>query len=105
MSSIDVEFNLDEKLKTKSRVFVLFYASWCPFSQRFLPTFNKYAKDNPEKCLRVMIDDKEELCEKYSVEYYPTVILFERGTVKKRLDATPGAGLDEKQLKKLVNES
>ncbi len=100
-----LRFELDEVLKTKGKVFVLFYASWCPFSQRFLPVFNKYAQANPEKCLRVKIDDKEQLCEKYYVEYYPTVILFERGTVKKRLDATPGAGLEEKQLNKLVNDS
>jgi thiol-disulfide isomerase/thioredoxin len=53
MSKIDVEYNLDEALKTKGRVYVLFYASWCPFSQRFLPIFEKYARDNPETCLRV----------------------------------------------------
>jgi hypothetical protein len=30
---IDVEYGLDDILKAKDRVFVLFYASWCPFSQ------------------------------------------------------------------------
>jgi thioredoxin-like negative regulator of GroEL len=103
MSKIDVEYDLDDVLKTKSRVFVLFYASWCPFSQKFLPIFEKYAQNNPQSCLRVKIDDKAKLCEKYSVDVVPTMLLFEMGTVTKRLDGAPGAGLDEKQLKKLVN--
>jgi thioredoxin 1 len=104
MSKIDVEYDLDEALKSRGRVFVLFYASWCPFSQRFLPIFENYARENPEKCLRVKTDDKAKLCEKYSVNIVPTVLLFENGKVAKRLDGAPGAGLNEKQLKKLVDE-
>jgi thioredoxin 1 len=104
MSKIDVEYDLDEALKSRGRVFVLFYASWCPFSQRFLPIFEKYARENPEKCLRAKTDDKAKLCEKYSVNIVPTVLLFENGKVAKRLDGAPGAGLNEKQLKTLVDE-
>lgn len=102
MSKIDVEYDLENVLKTKSKVFVLFYASWCPFSQRFLPIFEKCTRDNPARCLRVKIDDKAKLCEKYSVDVVPTVLLFEKGEVTKRLDGAPGAGLNEKQLKNLL---
>ena len=104
MSKIDVEYDLDEALKSKDRVVVLFYASWCPFSQRFLPIFENYSKGNPQMCLRVKTDDKASLCEKYSVDVVPTVILFERGKVKKRLDGVPGAGLEEKHLLNLTKE-
>jgi thioredoxin-like negative regulator of GroEL len=104
MSKIDVEYDLDKSLKTKSKVFVLFYASWCPFSQRFLPIFEKYTRDNPQNCVRVEIDDKATLCEKYSVEVVPAVLLFEKGRVAKRLDAERGIGLSEEQLKQLVSE-
>jgi thiol-disulfide isomerase/thioredoxin len=103
MSKIDVEYGLDDLLKSKDRVIVLFYASWCPFSQRFLPVFEKYAKDKPVTCLRIVTDDKASLCEKYSVEVVPTVLLFEKGKVKKRLDGVPGVGLEEKHLKNLTN--
>jgi thioredoxin 1 len=99
---VDVEEDLDEELKRKDRVFVLFYASWCPFSARFLPIFDKYSREKTRKCLRVKIDDKASLMEKYSVEVVPTVILFENGTVAKRLDGMPGAGLNEEQLKALI---
>ena len=98
MSKIDIEYGLDDILKSKDRVVVLFYASWCPFSQRFLPVFEKYAKDKPRTCLRIVTDDKASLCEKYSVDVVPTVLLFEKGKIRKRLDGTPGAGLTEKQL-------
>ena len=81
---------------------VLFYASWCPFSQRFLPIFEEYEKSNPESCMRIMIDDKPRLCERFEVEYFPTVIIFEKGKVAKRLDAAPGVGLDKQQLSKLI---
>ena len=50
----------------------------------------------------MMMDDKDELCNKYSIEFFPTVLLFENGEVTKRLDAEPGAGLNEKQLKSLL---
>ena len=104
MSKIDVEFDLEDALKSKDRVVVLFYASWCPFSQRFLPIFDKYARGNTQTCLRVKTDDKASLCEKYSVDIVPTVLLFEKGEVKKRLDGVPGAGLDEKHLASLPKE-
>lgn len=97
-----VEENIDDVLRSKERVFVLFYASWCPFSQRFLPIFEEYAKGNPQECLSIMIDYRPNLCEKYSIDYYPTVVLFKKGKVYKRLDATPGAGLTKKQLTELA---
>ena len=104
MSESHVEYDLEEALRSKGRVFVLFYASWCPFSQKFLSIFKKYARENPENCLRVKTDDKAKLCEKYSVDVVPTVLLFEKGKVIKRLDSARGVGLDAKQLKNLVDE-
>ena len=99
------EENIEEVLNSKEKAFVLFYASWCPFSQEFLPVFKEYAKTNPQECLSVVVDDKPDVCEKYSIEYYPTVLLFEKGKVHKRLDATPGAGLTKKQLAKFTESS
>jgi thioredoxin 1 len=103
MSKIDIEYGLDDILKSKDRVVVLFYASWCPFSQRFLPIFEKYTQSETQTCLRVKIDDKASLCEEYSVEVVPTVLLFEKGKIRKRLDGIAGAGLKEKQLADLVS--
>ena len=99
------ESSIDDVLKSKEKAFVLFYATWCPYSQRFLPIFQEYSKDNPQQCISVIIDDKPDVCEKYAIEYYPTVLLFKKGKVEKRLDATPGLGLTKKQLKDLTATS
>lgn len=96
------EENIEDVLKSKDKAIVLFYASWCPYSQVFLPVFKEYAKTNPQECISVVVDDKPDLCDKYEIEYYPTVLLFKKGKVHKRLDATPGAGLTKKQLTKLT---
>ena len=95
---------LENELKKKENLCVLFYATWCPFSLDFLPVFKEYEKTKPTECMRVIVDDEEELCHKYSIEYYPTVILFKKGKVYKRLDAEHGVGLSRTQLKELVKE-
>jgi thiol-disulfide isomerase/thioredoxin len=100
-SKNNVESGLQDEIKDQDRVFVLFYATWCPFSQRFLPIFEEYSNINPRKCLSVIVDDKPDICEEYSIEYYPTVILFKKGKVHKRLDSRPGVSLNKKQLKEL----
>lgn len=94
--------NTEELLQNKESLFVLFYASWCPHSQRFLPIFKKYEKSHPHDCLSVMIDFKPALCDKYGIEYYPTVLLLKKGKIEKRLDATPGKGLTQEQFEELI---
>ncbi|MCX5726926.1 MAG: thioredoxin family protein [Candidatus Saganbacteria bacterium] len=96
--TIESQPELSGALKKKDKAFVLFYASWCPFSQRFLPVFDKFAKDNMDNCLRVMIDDSEDVCKKYKISVYPTVLYFKKGKVAKRLDGVSGEGLNEKKL-------
>ncbi len=104
MSKVSVESGLEEMLKSKSKVVVLFYASWCPFSQRFLPKFEKYSKSKPENCLQIVTDDKPRLCDKYEVDVVPTVLIFKNGKVTKRLDGAAGIGLSEKQLLDFVSK-
>ena len=91
-----------DKIDSKDKAVVLFYATWCPHSQRFLPIFEEYSKSNPTECLRVIVDEEPDVCEEYGIEYYPTVIMFKKGKVHKRLDAEPGVGLNKKQLKELA---
>ncbi len=105
MDQANVDSDFEEALKSNQKFFALFYASWCPFSRRFLPIYQRCTKGSPVPCIRIMIDDREDLCEKYDVNYYPTVLLFENGKVVKRLDAAPHEGLDEKQLKTLLGGS
>jgi thioredoxin 1 len=96
---------LNDEIRHRDKTIVLFYASWCPFSQQFLPIFEEYAKSNPKECISIIVDDQPDLCEEYSIEYYPTVILFRKGKVHKRLDAHPGIGLNKEQLRELVEKA
>ena len=92
------------EIKNRDKALVLFYATWCPFSQRFLPVFEEYSKNNPKECLGVIVDDEPDVCEEFAIEYYPTVILFKEGKVHKRLDSQPGVGLNKKQLKEFTEK-
>jgi thiol-disulfide isomerase/thioredoxin len=96
------ESNYRDEIEGKDEAFVLFYATWCPFSQSFLPVFEEYARSNPQECMSVIVDDRPDLCEKYAIEYYPTVLFFKKGKIHKRLDAEPGVGLNKKQLAELT---
>jgi thiol-disulfide isomerase/thioredoxin len=91
-----------EKVDSKDKAVVLFYATWCPFSRAFLPIFEEFSESNPDECLSVIVDEEPDVCEEYSIEYYPTVIMFKKGRVHKRLDAEPHIGLSKKQLKDLT---
>jgi thiol-disulfide isomerase/thioredoxin len=92
-------------IERKEKAYVLFYATWCPFSQEFLPIFEEYSKNNPKECLSVIVDGKPDLCEEFDIEYFPTVILFKKGRIHRRLDAEPGVGLSKKQLKELTEKT
>jgi thiol-disulfide isomerase/thioredoxin len=94
--------SVDGEIGQKDRAFVLFYATWCPFSQMFLPEFEEYARSNPKECMSVVVDDRPDLCDRYEIEYYPSVLLLKKGKVEKRLDAEPGVGLNKKQLMDFV---
>jgi len=102
MREVDNEDDLAGILKTSQRVFVLFYASWCPFCIRFLPIFEEYSRKSSDEFLRVRIDDEmNPLWEKYGVMVVPTVVLFEGG-VQRRLDGVLGSGLSEEQLENFL---
>ncbi len=99
---VNDEKELNECLKANPRLAVLFYASWCYFSQAFLPIFEKRATGLDELYRRVVIDDLDGLVSRDRIEVYPTVIYFERGKESRRLDGVPGRGLDEDQLNDFI---
>ncbi|MFA6432030.1 MAG: thioredoxin family protein [Candidatus Margulisiibacteriota bacterium] len=97
------EKELNECLKAVPKLAVLFYASWCPFSRKFLPIFEKHSTGKENNYRRVVLDDLEELAEKYNIEVYPTVLYFEKGKAVKRLDGIHEVGLDEDQLEDFIS--
>jgi thioredoxin-like negative regulator of GroEL len=100
---INTEQDLESILKKKESMFILFYAPWCGFSQRFLPIFEKCALGTSRQCYRMMIDELPRLCERYQIEVYPTVIFFENGKPIHRIDGGQGIGLSEQQFRELIH--
>jgi thioredoxin 1 len=104
MIEISTQTELNKQLAQNKKVFALFYASWCPFCRSFLAVFNKHAqKAGSGVYLKVRIDEDENpLWEEYSLDSVPSVILFENGQVKQRLDCELGAGLTEEQFNEWI---
>lgn len=107
MIKVDNKQELDTELvKTKS-VLALFYASWCPHCMRFVPFFNKKASGlGFGNIVHVLLDDYDNpLWDDYDVSAVPTIILFEEGNIRCRLDGRFGRGISEEQLVTWLEES
>jgi len=92
------EAELEEAARSRDKLMVLFYASWCPFSQAFLKTFREHAAAGDPCYARIIVDDGDPLVEKYGIEVFPTVLFFEAGRVARRLDGAYHRGLSQGQL-------
>ncbi len=90
--------DLDEAVRTRDKLMVLFYASWCPFSQAFLKTYVAHAASGDPCYARIIVDEGDPLVEKYDVEVFPTVLFFEKGRLVRRLDGMYHRGLTQGQL-------
>ena len=95
---IGSEAALEEAVRTRDRIMVLFYASWCPFSQAFLPTYREHAAAGDPCYARIIVDNGDPLVDKYGIEVFPTVLFFEGGKLLRRLDGVFHRGLTRGQL-------
>lgn len=74
-------FNIHDKDPSNAQI-VLYYTSWCGYSQQFLPIwseFEEYAKANLPKLLvrKVLCEgDDESYCQQKRVDGFPTVIIY-----------------------------
>ncbi|KAF5304089.1 hypothetical protein FQA39_LY01874 [Lamprigera yunnana] len=76
--------NFDSAVKTSEYVFVKFFATWCKYSRDLAPEYIRLAEQVSDMQLPITIaeieaSNEQELCEKYSVFGYPTLVLFRRG--------------------------
>jgi thioredoxin 1 len=100
---ISSQRELEELLNSGKGVLVLFYASWCPFSRKFLPIFEEIAKGSKDNFCRVLADEMNGCEDRYSIGVFPTVIYFENGRIAIRLDGSLGHGIDEDQFAKMAD--
>lgn len=100
-SLIQDEKRLRELIKSGGDAMVLFYASWCGFSKKFLPVFEKNATG--PACFRVLTDRAAGVEDAFNIDFVPTVIFFHKGKPHVRLDGVAGEGLSEEMLLGLIN--
>lgn len=74
-----------ETINGKQNVLVEFYAPWCTYCKRFAPKLKQFAsllKSSPRGkdliLAKVDGDEHPDLADKYSVQGYPTVLLFKK---------------------------
>jgi thioredoxin 1 len=95
-------FGSDEELESaiasRDKLMVLFYASWCPFSQAFLRTYLTHAAAGDPCYARIVVDDDDAVVEKYAINVFPTILFFEKGALVRRLDGVYHRGLSQGQL-------
>ncbi|HQL01418.1 MAG TPA: thioredoxin family protein [Smithellaceae bacterium] len=94
---VDNVRDLEQALNEKNRLIAMVYASWCPFCRKAVPVFEGLARDE-ERNLLLVEDDQEQVADLYGIDVFPTLILFEKGLIVKRLDGKPGLGLHDKQM-------
>lgn len=86
----------NKRLETEQGTLVaVFFADWCPFCQRFLPTLDDV--EAPEKVTLVQVDisDPEDTgWDDHGIETIPTAVRFEDGAEVDRVEAVPGEGLE-----------
>ena len=77
--------DLDEQIKDGKKA-VLFYADWCGHCKTLKPVWDEVAKDvnkKDKKMIKVNCGEgtkhDKEIMEKYSIDGYPTIIIFEDG--------------------------
>lgn len=101
--TLKCQSDLEEAASGDGGVFVLFYATWCPFSQAFLPVFLRSAQGCQTAHAHIAIDDLNEVVEALDIEVYPTVLYFKKGKVVKRLDGVYHRGLDAGRLRGFIS--
>lgn len=91
--------DLDAAVRSRDKIMVLFYATWCPFSRAFLSTYLAHASAGEPCYARIVVDDQDDLVERFRIDVFPTVLFFEKGRLVHRLDGVFHRGLTEGQLK------
>ena len=100
-SLIEDEKSLRELRASGEDLMVLFYASWCGFSKRFLPVFEKNAAG--PGCFRVLTDQAAGVEDAFEIDFVPTVLFFHKGKLLMRLNGIAGEGLSEEMLLGMIS--
>ncbi len=87
------------KLKRRGTYAVCFAATWCPPTNRFVPTFIALNGKIPAQVALADITDMEDpLWDTFHIDITPTMIVFKDGAEVGRFDGRPSEALDDRDL-------
>lgn len=92
----------EAEVSAPGRRVALFYSRGCPFCTSFMPDFDAQARAAAEPFLKLSTDELPELEDAFSVEVVPTVLCFEGGRLRSRLDGALGRGLNSEKLESFL---
>jgi thioredoxin 1 len=77
----------EEVLRSEKPVLVDFWAAWCGPCRMIAPVIEELANDNWDKMkfVKLNVDENQKMPANYGVMSIPTLIVFEKGEVKKKL--------------------
>ncbi len=76
-------------------VVIDFYATWCGPCKVIAPMYEKLAQTYSElTCLKVDVDESQELVDKYDISCMPTFIFLKDGQVVKKVEGGDFKGME-----------
>ena len=85
----------------------MFYADWCPFCQKFKPSFESLANianNNISFYASMINDDDNPLWDRFSINTVPTLIAFDGNEIISRRDSKMGVGLNKTDIDSILIE-
>lgn len=81
-SEYQIGITLDSALKTPDRpILIMFYADWCTYCMRFMPTMKRLTEEYSGKYNFVMLDaenpDNADLAKEYRISGFPTIYILD----------------------------
>lgn len=85
--------NFDETVKSTSTPIVVdFWAEWCGPCKTIAPVLNEIATEQVGKLTiaKLNVDEHGDIAQRYNVMSIPTLLIFDKGEMKKRLVGAKG---------------
>lgn len=84
----------------------VFFASWCPFCQAFLPTLDRFEVPDGVRLVQVDISDPDDAAwDRFGIETIPTAVRFAQGEEVDRVEAVAGDGLDPEAFRAFLDRA